>query len=193
MPVAGPANSGIERTVRSPHRIKRKDISLDRDGDMSLWRDWRRHTLEQCAPTHFRKHQDVKEMHGAEHEHDHADLATDRFEHLADIDGSDVLLQSKRYVADVDQVKTHHQKVIDRIGQTLVSTERIDQKNAPVFMQRLCYPNGERNAQRDVNNVSPNYRSHRSFLSLVFIFNGNDLLVSKASGPREPFCSARTG
>jgi hypothetical protein len=32
-------------------------------------------------------------------------------------------------------------------------------------VERLCDPDGERNAQRDVNNVSPNDWSHDSFLS----------------------------
>src|SRR5215211_1906073 len=118
-------------------------------------------------------------MHGAKHEHDHADLATDRFEHFANICGSDALLQGKRHVADIDKIKANDKKVIDRIGQSFVAAERINQKNAPVFMQRLRYPDGERNAQRDVNNVSPNYWSHSSCLSLVCAFNGNVLLFSE--------------
>lgn len=80
---------------------------------MSLRRNWRRHSLQKRAPAHFRKHQDVEEMHGAKHEHDHADLATDRFEHFANICGSDALLQGKRDVADVDKIKTNDEEVID--------------------------------------------------------------------------------
>src|SRR6478736_1108700 len=110
-------------------------------------------------------------MHRAKHEHDHADLATNCLEYFANIRGSDALLQRQRYVADIDEVKAHDKEMIDRIGQSLVATERINQKNAPVFMQRLSHPNRERNAQCDVNNVSPNYWNHGSFLSLISVFN----------------------
>src|SRR5690242_16259505 len=104
-------------------------------------------------------------MHGAQHEHNHTDLATDRFENLANICWGDALLQGDRHVADVDKIKADHKKMIDRIGQSFVAAKRINQKNATVIMQRLRYPYGERNAQCDVNNVSPNYRSHGRFLS----------------------------
>ena len=79
-------------------------------------------------------------MHRAENEHDHADLATDRFEHFANICGSDALLQRERYVADIDKIKADDKEVIDRIGQSFVAAERINQKNAPVFMTACALP-----------------------------------------------------
>jgi hypothetical protein len=63
--------------------------------------------------------------------------------------------------------------VIDRVGQSFVATERINEENAPVFMQRLRYPDCERDAQCDVN-------------------NGEVILVSKTSGPRDRSCFALT-
>src|SRR6266576_5001958 len=183
MPVVASAKCDTAHKVRSQRRIKRKDTSLSRHVDMTLRRNWGRHSLQKCAPAHFRKHQDVKEVHGAKHEHDHADLATDRFEHFANICGSDALLQRERYVADIDKVKADDKEVIDRIGQSFVAAERINQKNAPVFMKRLRYPDGERNAQCDVNNVSPNYRSHGSFLSLVVLSMGTLFWFQKLQRP----------
>src|SRR5207247_10431028 len=50
-------------------------------------------------------------------------------------------------------------------GQLHVAVKIINQKNAAVLVERLCDPDGERNSQRDVNNVSPNDWSHDSFLS----------------------------
>src|SRR6476660_8965127 len=193
MPAVAPTNCDSAHKVRSQRRIKRKELSLSRDADMGLRWNWRRLSLQKCTPSHFRKHQDVEEVHDAKHEHHHADLATDRFEHFANICGSDALLQSKRYVADIDKIEANDKKVIDRVRQSLGAAERINQKNAPVFIQRMRDPDGERNAQRDVNNVSPNYWSHGSFLSLVLVFNGDVILVSKTSGPREPSCFALTG
>src|SRR5881296_2663083 len=55
--------------------------------------------------------------------------------------------------------------MVDRAGQLFVAVKRINQKDAAVLVERLCDPDGERNAQRDVNNVSPNDWSHDSFLS----------------------------
>src|SRR6266550_504041 len=183
MPVVAPANCDNADKVRSQRRIKRKDTSLSCDADLGLRRNRWRHSLQPCAPAHLRKHQDVEEMHRAENEHDHADLTTDRFEHFSNICGSDALLQRERYVADIDKVKADDKEVIDRIGQSFVAAERINQKNAPVFMKRLRYPDGERNAQCDVNNVSPNYRSHGSFLSLVVLSMGTLFWFQKLQRP----------
>src|SRR5258708_8605700 len=174
MPVVVSAKCDSARKVRIQHRIKRKGTSLSCHADIGLRRNRRRHSLQKCAPAHFRKHQGVEEMHRAENEHDHANLTTDRFEHFSNICGSDALLQRERYVADIDKIKAHDKEMIDRIGQSFVAAERINQKNAPVFIQRVRYPDGERNAQCDVNNVSPNYLSHgvsfRWFLSSMGTF-----------------------
>jgi len=122
-------------------------------------------------------------MHHAEHEHHYADLSTDRFQHFANICGSNALLQRERNVTDVDKVKANEKEVIDRVGQSFVAAEGVDQKNASVFMQRLCCPDGERNAQRDVNNVSPNYRSNGIFLSLVSVSIGRLFWFQKLQRP----------
>src|SRR6266481_8879232 len=183
MPVVASANCDSAHKVRSPRRIKRKDTSLSRDADMGLRRNWGRHSLQKCAPSHFRKHQNVEEVHDAKHEHDHANLATDRFEHFANICGSDALLQCQRYVADIDKVEANDKKVVDRVRQSFVAAERINQENAPVLMQRLRDPDGERNAQRDVNNISPNYWSHGSFLSLVLFSMGTLFWFQKLQSP----------
>src|SRR5215468_4150667 len=112
MPVVSSANCDSAHTACTGHRTKRKDTSLSRHADMSLRRNRRRHNLQESAPAHFRKHKDVEEMHDAEHQHDHANLATDRFEHFANIFGSDALLQCQRDVADVDEIEANHKEVI---------------------------------------------------------------------------------
>src|SRR5262245_27824113 len=112
MPFVSSANCGSANKVRTRRRIERKDSSLSRDADVRLWRNWRRHSLQQRAPTHLRKHQDVEEMHGAEHEHDYANFPTDRFKHFANICGSNALLQRQRHVTDVDKIESNYKKVI---------------------------------------------------------------------------------
>jgi hypothetical protein len=171
-------------TARTQHRIRSKDTSLSRHTDMGLGWNRRRHSLQERAPPHFRKHEDVEEMHRAKHQHDDSNLATDRFEHFAKICGSDALLQRQRHVADIDEIKANDEKVIDRIRQPFVAAKRIDQKNAPVLCSVLRYPDGERNAQCDVNNVCPNYWCHRSFLSLVLFSMRPVFWFQKLQGPR---------
>ena len=45
-------------------------------------------------------------------------LRTNRFEHFANICGSDALLQCEGHVTDVDQIKANDQEVIDRIRES---------------------------------------------------------------------------
>jgi len=79
-------------------------------------------------------------MHDTEHKHHHADLATDGFQHFSNICGSDALLQRERNVTDVDKVKANDKEVIDRVGQSFVAAEGINQKNAPVFYAASALP-----------------------------------------------------
>src|SRR5215475_13153458 len=184
MPVVSSTNRGNAHIVRSEHRIKRRDISLSGDGHMRLWRNRWRHSLQKCAPPHFREHENIEEMHKAEHQHNYADLPTHRFEHLTNICGNDALLQCEGHITDVDKIKTHDEEVIDRIGQSFVAAERINQKNATVFVQRQRDPDGERNTQCDVNDVSPNYRSHGSFPSLLLVSMRRSFRFQKLQCPR---------
>jgi hypothetical protein len=54
--------------------------------------------------------------------------------------------------------------MVDGPGQLFVPVKRINQKDPAIRVERLCDPDGERNAQRDVNDISPNDWSHDSFL-----------------------------
>ena len=102
-------------------------------------------------------------MHGAKHEHDNADLATDRFEHFANICGSDALLQCKRYVPDIDKIEANDKEVIDRVGQSFVPAERINRKMRPFLCSVCATQMVSEMLSAMISNVSPNYRSHGSF------------------------------
>src|SRR5437016_13726419 len=105
-PTVSPASYDIEHTIHIVHRTKRKDGSLRRDRNMGLRGDWRRHSLQKSTPAHFRKKEDVEEMHGAQHKHDHAYLVADYLEHLTKISGRNPLFQGERHVAEVNEIKT---------------------------------------------------------------------------------------
>ena len=146
---------------------------------MSLRRHRRRCGLQKSAATHSREHEDVKEMHAAEHQHDDADFATDRFKYFPKICRCNSLFQSERNVADVDKIEANHQEMIDGPGLLCVSVKRINQKNAAILVERLRDPDGERNAQRDVDDVSPNDWSHDGFLSCFAVSVKGVCFISK--------------
>ena len=107
-------------------------------------------------------------MHGTEHQHDDTDLPADRLQHLPKIRRRNGFPQRQGDVADIDQIKADNQEVVNRIGQPLVAAKRINQKDAAVFVERVRDPDGERNAERDVNDVCPNDGCHNEFLSCCF-------------------------
>ncbi len=90
---------------------------------MSLRRDWWRHPLQKGASAHFGEDEDVEEMHAAEHEHHYADFTTDCLKHSAEICGRNALSQSKRDVADIDEIKANNEQMVDRIGQLFVAVK----------------------------------------------------------------------
>lgn len=76
-------------------------------------------------------------MDSAEHEHDDTDLATDRFEYLANICGSDALLQRHRDVADIDKAKTDDKEMIDQSSSRSLPRKESIRKTRP-FLCSVC-------------------------------------------------------
>ena len=76
-------------------------------------------------------------MHRAKHEHDHADLATHRFEHFANIRGSDALLQRQGYVADVDEIKAHDKEMMTESANRSLPRKETIRKTRP-FLCSVC-------------------------------------------------------
>ena len=61
--------------------------------------------------------------------------------------------------------------MIDRIGEIFFAVKNFDQKNAPVFVQRLRDPNGQENAQNNICGVCPNNYVHKFLLPNFKIFD----------------------
>ena len=51
--------------------------------------------------------------------------------------------QRQTDVTQIDQVKAHHQQVIDRVSQGLIAVKNVHQKDAAVFVQRVRDPDGQ--------------------------------------------------
>ena len=61
---------------------------------------------------------------------------------------------------DIDEVKADDQQVIHRVGQRLIAREAIDQKAAPVLVQRPRDPDRQRDADSEVDEVRENRHGH---------------------------------
>src|SRR6185503_8148175 len=57
-------------------------------------------------------------------------------------------------VTQINQVKAHHQQVIDRVSQGLIAVKNVHQKDATVFVQRVRDPDGQRDGNTEIEQVS---------------------------------------
>lgn len=94
-------------------------------------------------------------MHAAEDEQDDADLAAEVLDDLLRVGGWDIGLEREADVTEINQVKANDEEMVDRIGHRLVSAEDIDEEDASVLMQSLRDPDGERDADGEVDEVEP--------------------------------------
>ena len=106
--------------------------------------------LQQRAATHLREDVEIEKVHGAEHEQHYADFAAQHFEHSLQVRRLLRLAQSEGHVADVDQVKSDPEKVIDGIGQRFIAVKGIDQEEASILVQRPRHPDGQGDADDEV-------------------------------------------
>jgi hypothetical protein len=110
----------------------------------------------QPTPTQFREHEQVEEVHHAQYYENQADLRAKDLQSRLSVDRLFPIFQCKANETDVNQVKTDHEQVIDRIGQGLIAQETIDQKNTAIFVQCASDPNRQRDADSQINQVRPN-------------------------------------
>jgi hypothetical protein len=109
---------------------------------------------------HSAKDREVEEMHSAEHQQNSADLGAQGLDGLLRISGDGAVFQSQCDIADIDEIETHDQEMIDGISEALVSKKTIHEENATVFMQRASDPDGEANADGEVSNVGDDEPVH---------------------------------
>ena len=125
--------------------------------------------MQQRAFPHLREDVEIEEVHAAENEQHSSDLGAEDFEHFLKIRGFVAVFQGERHVADVDQVETNDEQVIDGIGQRFIPVEGIDEEEPAVLVQRPRDPNSEGDADDEVEGVGSDDVVHSWFPFVLFI------------------------
>ena len=105
------------------------------------------------APAHAAEDEEVEEVHPAKDEKHHAHLYGKGFNALLSRSDGVAEFQGHGHVAEVDQVKTDDKQVIDRIGEGFVAVEDVDEKHAAIFVEGAGDPDGQGDADSQVNHV----------------------------------------
>ena len=107
-----------------------------------------------CAAAHTAEYEEIKEVHAAEDEQHHADFDGKGFNALFRRLNGVAEFQSQTDVAEVDQVKADDEQVINRVGEGFVAVEDVNQEDASVFVEGAADPDGQRDAEGQVDQVS---------------------------------------
>src|SRR5215213_1582984 len=105
------------------------------------------------AAAHAAENEKIEEVHPAQDEKHHAYLHGQGFNALlGSIDGV-AELQGQADVAEIDEVKADDKQVVDGIGEGFVAMKDVDEKHATVFVEGASYPDSQRDADSQVNQV----------------------------------------
>src|SRR5882724_164892 len=129
-------------------------------GGKSVRCNRRRAMMNTGAPAHAAENEKVEKVHAAEHDEHHSNLARQSFNSLLGRPDLIAKLEGQAYIAKVNEVKPDDQEVVNRIRQRLVPVKHIHQKNPAVFVQRLGHPDGQGDADGQVNQVSRDSYRH---------------------------------
>jgi len=130
----------------------------------------------------------VEEVHAAEDQEDLSDL------HGQQLDGSLQAddrrgPQSQAREPEVHQVKPDEQEVVDGVGSNRVVVEGVQQERAPVLVQRVSHPDGQRDTQGKVEEIGVDHIGLRErglgfeHVQLLVIWEGR-------AGSSSPFLNA---
>ncbi len=103
---------------------------------------------------HFVEVEHVEEVHRAEDEQDDAELRAHELEGLLRGGGLGAVAQRQDDEAHVDEVETDHEEVVDGVGHGLVAAKGLHEEDAAVAMERARDPNGQGDADDEVNKVA---------------------------------------
>lgn len=98
---------------------------------------------------------EVDEMHDSENQHDDAQFGGRVFDAFCGIAGPLSIFQEQKDEAQVHQVKSHHQKMVDSFGQIFIAFKGVQEKQGPVLMQGAGNPDGHQDCQGEVDEVDP--------------------------------------
>jgi hypothetical protein len=105
------------------------------------------------AASHAAEDEEIEEVHRAEDEQHHAYLHGEGFDTLFGGGDGVAEFQGETDVTEVDEVKADDEQVIDGIGERFMAVEDVDEKDAAVFMESAGHPDGQCDAEGQVNQV----------------------------------------
>src|SRR5215216_836463 len=105
------------------------------------------------APSHAAEDKQVEEVHPAEDEEHQAYLNGQGFNALLCRGDRVAEFQGQADVAEIDEVKADDEQVIDGIGEGFVAVEDVDEEDASVFVEGASHPDGQGDAEGQVNQV----------------------------------------
>lgn len=106
------------------------------------------------------EHPHIAQVHDPEHQQDHAHLHRERLQQLAGVGHPVGVPEVERDEPEVDQVEAHHQQVVDGFGELLVPLEHIGEEDLAVTAEGAGYPDGERHADQQVDDVRDHSEVH---------------------------------
>jgi hypothetical protein len=99
-------------------------------------------------------------VHAAQDQQHHANLGAEDFDCLLERLHRLLEFEGQAHVTNVDQVEYNHQQVVDRIRERLPASESVHQEDAAVFVKSPGDPDGQGDAQGQLNRVSQNDGIH---------------------------------
>ena len=73
-----------------------------------------------------RKHHQVKTVHCAQDDHHQADLRREKFNRLVQVARPGSVIECQGHVAEVDQIETDNQQIVDGVGDAFVAMKAGD-------------------------------------------------------------------
>src|ERR1051325_1826959 len=112
------------------------------------------------AAAHAAEDEEVEEVHPAEDEEHHADLDGESLDALFGAGNDVTKFQGETDVAEVDEIKTDDEQVVDGVGERFVAVEDVDEEDAAVFVEGAGDPDGQGDADGEVNQVCAYWDCH---------------------------------
>lgn len=104
--------------------------------------------------------EEVREVHCTEDEYDDAEFGAEKFHESGGRADDGARLEGQGDVPEVDEVESHDEQFVDGVCEGIVAFEDIDEEDATVFEEDICDPDGEADADGEVDEVCDKFEVH---------------------------------
>ena len=123
---------------------------------------------------HAIKIKHIEEVHESQDQQNHTELGGDVLYTFLQRCWGRAEPEEDQYETDVNEIKPNHQQVVYRVSHFFLIFEGIQKKDAPVFVQRACHPDGHGDTDDRVGNVDVNGGCHScSFVGCINKLHNN--------------------